>query len=173
MLPSITKLGTLALLLGLLPAGVCAQVPLFVTGSAGAAIDIDQTDPVTGGGFAFLAGIGLRYPRFSFGAEFAQHSLGHDRKAKQYGVFGRLPAVTAGAVRPYLVIGVADYRYSPTSGRRTHALGGSLGPGVAFRVLSQRVGIVIETRFHSSFDQIGTISSQDFVGITVGLDLGF
>ena len=173
MLPSVIRISALALLVGLLPGGAGAQMPVFVSGSAGAAVDIDETDPVTGSGFAFLAGIGLRFPRFAIGAEFGQHSLGHDRKAKQYGVFGRLPAVTTGRVRPYLVIGVADYRYSPTTGRRTHALGGSLGPGIALSVLAPRVGIIIETRFHSGFDQTGTLSSQDFVGITMGLDLGF
>jgi hypothetical protein len=173
MLRSFTRISALTLLAALVAGGVRAQVPVFVTTSAGAAIDIDETDPVTGGGFAFLGGAGLHFPRVAFGAEFGQHSLGHDRKAKQYGLFVRLPAVTTGRVRPYLVVGVADYRYSPATGRRTRALGGSLGPGVAFRVATPRAAINIETRFHSSFDQIGTISSQDFVGVTMGLDLAF
>jgi hypothetical protein len=162
----------LAGFLALGPRALHAQVPVFVTGSAGGAVDIDQTDPVTGGGFAFLSGVGLRFARVMFGAEFGQHSLGHDRKAKQYGGFLRLPAVTRGRVRPYLVAGVADYRYSPATGRRSQALGGSIGPGIAFSLLSPHAFVNLETRFHTAFDQIGAISSQDFVAITLGLDLG-
>lgn len=167
------RIAALAVLAGLVPGRVWAQVPIYLTAAGGAAIDIDQTDPVTGGGWAFLVGAGVHFPRVAFGAEFGRHSLGHERSARQYGVFVRLPAVTAGRVRPYLVIGVADYRYSPTSGPRTHTLGGSVGPGITIRVPSSAVAIKIETRFHSSFDQIGTISSQDFVGVTTGLELAF
>jgi hypothetical protein len=149
-----------------------AQVPLFVTGSGGASFDVDDRDPQTGGGLGFLAGIGVRLPRIAFGAEFGQHSLGQDRKAKQYGAFLRAPALSGGRVRPYLVAGVADYRYSPAVGNRTSALGGSIGPGLMFSLLSNQASVVLEARYHASFDRIGTISSQEFVSITLGLDLG-
>lgn len=149
------------------------QVAVVVTGAAGASFDIDDRDPETGGGFSFLTGIGLRLSRVSFGAEFGQHAVGQDRKAKQYGVFVRLPATTGGRAEPYFVLGVADYRYSPATGGKTHSLGGSVGPGVFVNVAKSPVRVLFEARFHTSFDRISTISSQDYVAISAGLGLRF
>jgi hypothetical protein len=149
-----------------------AQVPVFITGSAGASLDVDSSDPVTGGGFCYLAGIGLRLTRVHFGGEIASHGLGHSRTARQLGAFARLPAMTRGPVRPYLVVGVADYRYDANSVPHRGALGGSIGAGAEFAVLSRHAGLVLEARFHTAFDKIGTISTQDFLSIGLGLDFG-
>jgi hypothetical protein len=135
----------------------------------GASYDIGDNGPASGGGFSYLTSIGLRLSRVTLGAEFGQHGIGDDRKAKQYGAFLRLPAVTAGRARPYLVVGIADYRFSPVSAGRTHSIGGSVGPGILVGLASYRVHLVFEARFHTSFDQIGTISSQEFLGVSAGL----
>jgi hypothetical protein len=167
----------LALVLTLLIPGLArpglGQVAVIATGAAGASFDIDDRDPETGGGFSFLTGFGLRLSRVSFGAEFGQHAVGQDRKAKQYGVFVRLPATTGGRAEPYFVLGVADYRYSPAAGGKTHSLGGSVGPGVFVNVARSPVRVLFEARFHTSFDRISTISSQDYVAISAGLGLSF
>lgn len=163
----------LALLILILARPVAGQSAVVLTGVAGASFDIDDRDPETGGGFSFLTGIGLRLSRVSFGAEFGQHAVGQDRKAKQYGVFVRLPATTGGRVEPYFVLGVADYRYSPAAGGKTHSLGGSVGPGVLLNVASSPVRILFEVRFHTSFDRISTISSQDYVAVGAGLGFSF
>lgn len=160
-------------LLFLAPPQAGAQVPLEVTGAAGASFDLDDRNPESGGGFSFLTGIGVRLSRLTVGAEFGQHTTGNDRKAKQYGVFVRLPAVTEGRVRPYFVLGIADYRYSPAFGGRTHAVGGSVGPGLQLAVASTHVHLLLEARFHTSFDRIGTISSQEYLGVGAGLGFSF
>lgn len=152
---------------------VAGQVAVVVTGAAGASFDIDDRDPETGGGFSFLTGVGLRVSRISFGAEFGQHAVGQDRKAKQYGAFVRLPATSGGRVEPYFILGVADYRYSPSAGGKTRSLGGSVGPGVFLNVASSPVHVLFEARFHTSFDRISTISSQDYVAVSAGLGLTF
>jgi hypothetical protein len=163
----------LALLISILARPVAGQVAVVLTGVAGASFDIDDRDPETGGGFSFLTGIGLRLSRISFGAEFGQHAVGQDRKAKQYGVFLRLPATTGGRVEPYFVLGVADYRYSPAAGGKSHSPGGSVGPGVLLNVASSPVRVLFEVRFHTSFDRISTISSQDYVAVGAGLGFSF
>jgi hypothetical protein len=153
----------------LAPDPLAGQVPLVLTGSMGATFDIGDNGPASGGGFSYHTGIGLRLSRLTLGAEFGQHGLGDDRKAKQYGAFLRFPAMTAGRARPYLVVGVADYRFTPVPAGRTHSLGGSVGPGVLVALASRRVHLVLEARFHTSFDQIGTLSSQEFLGVSAGL----
>jgi hypothetical protein len=160
-----------ASLLILLPRPGAAQLPLFVSGAVGGSYDIDDRDPETGGGFGFLTGVGLRFKQVAFGAEFGQHALGGDRKARQYGAFVRLPASSGGPVRPYLVAGVADYRYSPSTGSKRHALGGSVGPGATFALGSWHASAILEARFHSSFDQLAAVSSQEFLSVMVGLQL--
>lgn len=162
----------MAVLLVVQPGRAAAQIPLFVTGAVGGSFDIDDRDPLSGGGFAYLTGIGLRFPRVAFGAEFGQHALGGDRKARQYGGFTRFPATSGGRVRPFFVAGLADYRYSPAAGRRSHALGGSVGPGLAIALLSDRASVQLEARFRASFDRIAAISSQEFLSIMMGLEVG-
>lgn len=150
---------------------LAAQLPVFVIGSAGASFDVDERDPVGGGGFAFVTGAGLRFRRIAFGAEFGQHTLGGDRKARQYGAFLRLAATSGRRIDPYFVLGVADYRYSPATGTRTRAMGGSLGPGVGLALIDPNVRVVLEGRYHTSLDRIGTISSQEFVAVSLGIEL--
>jgi len=162
---------TLALLpLALSAPPIAAQLPVFLVGSAGASFDVDERDPVSGGGFAFLTGVGLRFHRVALGGEFGQHALGGDRKAKQYGAFLRLAATEARRVEPYLLLGVADYQYGPATGTRTRALGASVGPGVTFALLDPRIRVLLEGRFHTSLDRIGTISSQEFMSVALGLE---
>jgi hypothetical protein len=162
--------GVAALLI--LPWRATAQIPLFVTGSVGASYDVDDRDPRAGGGFAYLTGVGLWFPRVAFGAEFGQHALGGDRKTKQYGAFVRFPATSGGRVRPFFVAGLADYRYTPASGGKSHALGANVGPGVTVALASERASLLLEARFHASFDRIAAISSQEFLSIMLGLQLG-
>jgi hypothetical protein len=76
-------------------------------------------------------------------------------------------------IEPYLTIGLGLYRYTPGSGARARAVGGSLGPGIAFALGQARVRLLLEGRFHTALDKIGTIASQDFFGIAAGLELGF
>ena len=149
-----------------------AQVPVFVNGSIGGSYDIDDRDPLTGGGFAYLVGVGLRFRQLAVGAEFGQQSLGGGRKAKQYGAVARFSAGSSGPVRPYFVVGVSDYRYSPAANGNRSAVGGSVGPGVAFALASWRVSALLEARFHSSFDRIAAVSSQEFLSVMVGLQFG-
>jgi opacity protein-like surface antigen len=146
------------------------QLPVFVTASAGASFDVDERDPAHGGGFAFLTGVGLHFRRVAFGAEFGHHALGGDRKAKQYGAFLRLAATSGRRINPYVIVGVAGYRYSPATGTRTQTVGGSLGPGLGFSLIVPNVRIVLEGRYHTSLDRIGTISSQEFMAVALGLE---
>jgi hypothetical protein len=147
-----------------------AQVPAFVTGSAGASFDVDERDPVSGGGFAFLTEVGLRFRRVAVGAEFGRHTLGGDRKARQYGAFARLAANVGRRFEPYLVVGLADYRYSPPAGAGARAFGGSLGLGVGLVLIDPNVRLVLEGRYHSSLEGVGTISSQEFMVVSLGLE---
>jgi hypothetical protein len=166
--PAVT---VLALLLG--GAGtVRAQRP-FISGLAGAAFDLDQATPGAGGGFSLLSQVGLRLRGVVFGAEFGRHLRGGDRKARQYGAFVRVPATVSRWIEPYLTIGLGLYRYAPGSGTRARAIGGSLGPGIAFTLGQARARLLLEGRFHTALDKIGTIASQDFFGIGAGLELGF
>ncbi len=171
-MPTIRK--RLGLCLGLvlgLPAGAAAQLPLVATGMAGVSFDIDDRDPVSGGGFSFLSEVGLAYPRIEFGAEVGQHRLGNDRKAGQYGAFIRFTAPASRRAVPYLVAGLAQYRYTPAGSGSTHALGGSLGPGVRLGLDQGHLALVLEARFHTSFERARVISSQDFIAVSAGLRL--
>ncbi|HMV33447.1 MAG TPA: hypothetical protein PKA50_15115 [Gemmatimonadales bacterium] len=164
----------LGLILGLaltLPVGAAAQLPLVASGMAGVSFDIDDRDPVSGGGFSFLTEAGLAYARIEFGAEVGQHNLGNDRKAKQYGAFVRFTAPASRRAVPYLVAGLAQYRYSPAGSGSTHALGGSLGPGVRLGLDEGHLALLLEARFHTSFERARVISSQDFIAVAAGLRL--
>ncbi len=164
----------LALLVGLAfaaPETAVAQLPLVASGMAGVSFDINDDDPVSGAGFSFLAEVGLAYSRIEFGAEAGQHNLGRDRKARQYGAFVRFTAPALRRVVPYLVAGLAQYRFSPAGSGSSHALGGSLGPGVRFGLDQAHLALLLEARFHTSFERARVISSQDFVSVSAGLRL--
>jgi hypothetical protein len=158
-------------LLILLARVAAAQVPVFLVGSAGGAFDVGERDPMGGGGLAFQTGLGLRFNRVALGGEFGQHALGAARKARQYGAFLRLAATAGRRVEPYLVLGVAVYRFSFGTGSGPRSLGAGVGPGVTFVLLDPAMRVLLEGRFHSSLDRLGTIASQEFVSVVLGLEL--
>lgn len=164
-------LASLVMLLAVRP--VQAQVPLFIAGMAGAAFDAGETSPSTGGGFSYQAEVGVRFGHLMPGLEFARHRMGGGRSARFLGVFARLPATLTGPARPYLVVGFGDYRYSPHSSGKARALGGNAGLGVLFPLAGNRAGVMLEARFHSAFDGVGSISAREFASVEAGLHLGF
>ncbi|MBK7714781.1 MAG: hypothetical protein IPI38_05095 [Gemmatimonadetes bacterium] len=166
-----SRLASLLALLLAVPAGASAQVPLVASGMAGVSFDLDDRDPVSGGGFSFLTQVGVALSRIEFGAEVGQHQLGSDRKASQYGAFLRFTAPALRRAVPYLVAGLAQYRYSPAGSGTSHALGGSLGPGVRLRLDEAHLSLLLEARFHTSFERMRVISSQDFIAVSAGLRL--
>jgi hypothetical protein len=150
-----------------------AQLPVFAAGFAGAAFDVGATSPVSDGGFSYQAELGLHFRRVMLGGEFAQHRIGGGRKARFIGAFVRIPAIASGHVRPFFVAGFGDYRYSPSAAGKTRALGGNAGIGILFPLGGERAGLVIEARYHSAFDGVGSISSREFASVGAGLQLGF
>jgi hypothetical protein len=170
---ALTRPGFAALVLLLAARPVQGQVPLFVAGMAGAAFDAGQASPSSGGGFAYLAQLGVRLGHLLPGAEFARYQMGGGRSARFLGVFARLPATTTGPARPYFVVGLGDYRYSPHSSGKARAFGGNAGLGVSFPVAGNRAGLMLEARFHSAFDGVGSISAREFASVEAGVHLGF
>jgi hypothetical protein len=76
-------------------------------------------------------------------------------------------------VEPYLLLGLGVYRYSPATGSRSHAVGGSVGPGLAFTIARSRARVLFESRFHSALDRIGTIAGEEFVTVAAGLEFAW
>jgi hypothetical protein len=150
-----------------------AQLPVFAAGFAGAAFDVGRTSPASDGGFSYQAELGFRVRRIMLGAELAQHRIGGGRQARFIGGFLRVPAASSGRVRPYFVAGFGDYRYSPSAAGKTRSLGGNAGLGVLFQLGSERASLVIEARYHSAFDGVGSISAREFASVEAGLQLGF
>lgn len=153
------------------PLTLRAQVQFVAHGLGSVSVDVDDQDAASGAGFGFMAGAGIRLRNLEFGGEYGQHGLGEDRKAKQYGGWIRVFATGPSRVRLFLVAGIADYRYSPASGSRSHSVGGSIGPGVLIPLGSARTSIMLEARFHSGFDRLGVIASQEFLSISAGVRL--
>lgn len=75
-------------------------------------------------------------------------------------------------MRPFFIAGVADYRYSPAPSRKSRALGASVGPGLIVTLVPARATVVLQARFHSSFDRVAAVSSQEFVSVMLGLEFG-
>jgi hypothetical protein len=159
------------LLAGTAPLALTAQVAFVAHGLGSVSVDVDDQDAASGAGFGFMAGAGIRLRNLEFGGEYGQHGLGDDRKAKQYGGWIRVFATGPSRVRLFLVAGIADYRYSPASGSRSRSVGGSVGPGVIIPLGSARTSLLLEARFHSGFDRLGVISSQEFLSISAGVRL--
>jgi len=159
-------------LLMLLARPAHAQLPLFIAGFAGAAFDIGGDTPNSGGGFGYQGQIGARVGRVVLAGEYGHHAMGQNRKAQAFGAVVRLPAVSTGAVRPYFVAGIAEYKYAPVIGGKSRALGGSAGLGAFFTFRSERVGALLEARYHSAFTGLGSLSSRDFTAVLAGLQIG-
>ncbi len=162
---------TLGFLL-LVAAPAAAQLPVFAAGQAGASFDVGSDRPNAGAGFAWQGAVGVRLPRVAFGGEYGRYTLGGGRRARVVGGFLRLVAITSGKVRPYFVVGFADYRYSPTAAGKAHALGASVGPGLVIPLGGRHAGVLFEVRYHSGFEQISNISHPEFVSVGAGLELG-
>lgn len=164
------------LLLGLTlaPARLLAQgrVPLFVAGLGGGSFTTGDAGPAgSGGGFAYQAEVGLRLSGAGFGAEYSHYDTGSDRKTNVYGGFLRISSFGSGAIRPYLVLGLGSYRFNPATGRSS-TFGGSVGPGAIYRPLGSRIGLLLEARFHTTFDHLSGVNSQEFLSVVGGLEFG-
>jgi hypothetical protein len=149
-----------------------AQVPLFVAGFAGAAFDVGSDAPNAGGGFGYQGEVGARLGGLVLAGEYGHFVTGQDHKAQLFGAVVRLPAVSTGAVRPYLIAGLGEYKYAPVIGGKSRALGGSAGLGAFFTFGSERVGGLLEARFHSAFTGLGSLSSREFAAVLAGLQIG-
>jgi hypothetical protein len=156
-----------------LPAKLAGQVPLMVAGFAGGAFNTDQNTPGEGsGGFSFQAEAGVRLRHLSVGGEYAQHKTGGDFKTRVYGGFLRVPSYLGESpIQIYLVLGLGAYQFSPAGSKSSTTVGGSLGPGVSFPLGRTPFAFDVEARFHSTFDQLPRINSQQFFSATGGLEL--
>jgi hypothetical protein len=156
------------------PAPASAQVPIAVSGFAGGAFPTDDSSPGDrGGGFAFQTRVGLHYSRVAFGGEFGQYTTTSALKARVYGGFVRFSSLSSGVAQLYLVVGLGAYRFSPSTGSSSTVLGGSLGPGVSLALGDSPARILMEARFHSTFDQLRSLNRQQYVAVLGGLELRF
>lgn len=165
----------LVLLLVSGPAELGAQLPVILNGFAGAAFNTDANTPSEGnGGFSWQGEVGLRFRHFSVGGEFSQHSIGGDFKTRVLGAYARFPSYLGdGPVQIYLALGLGAYQFLPSGGKSRTTMGGSLGPGVSFGFRGTPVALNLEARFHSTFDRLPTINSQQFISALGGLELRF
>ncbi len=162
--------GSALLVASLLATPVTAQVRGFLNASAGVAVSTsDDTPGGSGAGFSAQAQGGIWLSRVALGGELARHSTGTDRKLTVFGAFFRLPAMTPGPVRPYLVTGLGVYRYGTDGAHRT-SIGGSVGPGALFH-FGGPLSAQLEARFHATFDRQPGLNTQQFIAITAGVEL--
>jgi hypothetical protein len=157
------------------PAPLGAQLPVIVNGFAGAAFNTEANTPSEGGGgFSWQGEIGLRYRHFSVGGELSQHSTGGTAKTRVVGAYARFPSYLGdGPVQIYLALGLGAYQFLPSRGDSRTTLGGSLGPGVSFGFRGTPLALNLEARFHSTFDRLPTINTQQFISALAGLELRF
>lgn len=160
------------LLLVAVPAVAAGQSRLFVAGLAGAGFSLNDIGPGTGGGFGAQGALGVGLRGLSLGGEVAEHRLGYDRKVRILGGFVRLSALGTGPVQPYLALGVGAYRYTPGAGGGSTSLGGSIGPGALFRLGVPRVSLLLEARLHTDLDGVAQVSTQEFLGVLGGVQVG-
>jgi hypothetical protein len=163
------------LLVGLLPAGLAAQLPVFVSGTAGGAFNTDENTPGgTSGGFAYQTQLGLRLAHVAFGGEYASYSTGADVTSRVFGGFVRFPSYLGDSpTQIYLALGLGVYRFSPSAGKGSTTAGGSLGPGVSIGLRNVPVAFVAEVRFHSTFDKLPRINNQQYIAVLGGAELRF
>lgn len=144
----------------------------FVLGTAGLAADLNEQDGASGADFGTTMGVGVRVRTLSFGGEWSELRYGADRKARVFGGFVRAGALGTRTVRPYLVLGLGAYRFTPTAGGGSTVFGGSFGPGATFALGGGRLRAVLEARFHTTFDQYATRTRQELLTAMAGLELG-
>ncbi len=160
------------LILLAVPARASGQSRLFVAGLAGAGFSLNDVGPGSGGGFGGQGAIGVGLRGVALGGEVAEHSLGYDRKVRILGGFVRFSAFGAGPVQPYLALGVGAYRYAPVSGGGTTSLGGSIGPGAVFHLGVPRISLLLEARLHTDLDGVAQVSTQEFLSVLGGVQVG-
>lgn len=153
------------------PRGASRAQP-FLLGTAGLAADLNEQDGASGADFGTTVGVGFRVRTLSFGGEWSELRYGSDRKARVFGGFVRAGALGTRTVRPYLVLGLGAYRFTPTAGGGSTVLGGSFGPGATFALGGGRLRAVLEARFHTTFDQYATRTRQELLTAMAGLELG-
>lgn len=144
----------------------------FAVGTAGLAVDLNEQDGGSGAGLGTTVGVGFRVRTLSFGGEWSELRYGADRKARVFGGFVRAGALGSRTVRPYLVLGLGAYRFTPTAGGTSTIFGGSFGPGATFGLGGGRLRAVLEARFHTTFDQYATRTRQELLTAMAGLELG-
>jgi hypothetical protein len=162
-------------LLVLAPAGAVAQLPVFVSGAAGGAFTTDENTPEgTSSGFAWQGQAGLRLAHIAFGGEVASYNTGSHSKSKIYGGFVRFPTyLGASRSQIYLTIGLGAYQFDPDGASSSTTVGGSIGPGVSLALGSLPFAVMAEARFHSTFDKLPRINSQQYLGVIGGLEFRF
>lgn len=165
------RLALIQVLLLALPGMLSGQVRFMAAGTAGAGFSLNDIGPGTGGGFGYQGAVGVVLRRITIGGEVGEHSLGFDRKARIFGGFVRFSGFGNGPIQPYFALGVGAYRYAPSSGGAT-ALGGSVGPGARFRLGSPRVSLLLEARLHTDLRGARQVSTQEFVTVLGGFQLG-
>jgi hypothetical protein len=165
--------GLVVLLLALSASPAVGQLRGFINGAAGVAVPIGDDIPDNGGGagFALQGEAGVWVSRVGLGAEVAQHNTGSDRKVKVFGAVLRIPSFGGGMVRPYLVTGLGAYRYSVRDAGSRTSVGGSVGPGALFRLRGTPASIMLEARFHATFDRQPGLNTQQFFAILAGAEL--
>ncbi len=150
-----------------------AQERGFVSGTGGAAISINDDLPEgSGAGWAVQGQAGLALARVMLGGEVSQFKTASDRKVKVFGAFLRVSSLGTGAVRPYLVTGLGAYRYSVADASRT-SVGASAGPGALFQVRGTPLSILLEARFHTTFDRQPGRNTQQFLAVLAGAEVRF
>jgi hypothetical protein len=76
-------------------------------------------------------------------------------------------------VRPYAVVGVANYDLSPSVGTDSNGLGGSAGIGLEIGRGPRPLRLALEARYHSTFKRVTGAGTQQFVAIMAGLEARF
>jgi hypothetical protein len=150
-----------------------AQGRPFVGGGAGLAFDLNEQAGETGGGFGYYGDIGIRFRSLAIGGEYQKLQYGDDRKARTVGGFVRAHAFDTQQVSPYLVLGIAAYRFSPVAGGSTNTVGGSFGLGTLVRLGDSGLRLQLEARFHTSFDQYANLTRQELLAATAGVQWSF
>lgn len=160
-------------LCGAITSPLAAQARPFLAGAAGVGLDLNDQDGQGGADFGASAILGVRLATVSFGGEWAEISYGGDRKARVLGGFLRAHAFAGPQVAPYLVLGLGGYRFTPSGGGTSTAVGGSFGPGALFRLGERgRVRLLLEARFHTTFEKYANLTRQEFLSAMAGLQFG-
>jgi hypothetical protein len=166
----------LTAVLCLAPAGATAQREEgrgsrgFVGLWGGAVYDADRTD--AGPDFAFGLQAGLQGSLLGFGVELGQQRTGQSDKSDLLGAIVRITA-PVGPIRSYAVGGIGVYRFAPSGVFDNSKVGASIGVGLLVNLgVLQRARFGVEARYHSVFNRSPGLSSQRFVTVMAGVQIG-